>query len=78
MVFQLILSYSIYFLALKTTLLDMTINNPIFIFAIITVIWFIPGIIVRRFNEFKQLKKKEKSQADAIKKLYPDPKDRQD
>ena len=49
----------------------MTINNPIFIFAIITVIWFIPGIIVRRINEIKQIKKKKKNQADAINKLYP-------
>lgn len=53
----------------------MTINNPIFIFAVITVIWFIPGIIVRRFNERRQLEKKERSQADAIQKLYPKPKD---
>ncbi len=53
----------------------MTINNPIFIFAIIIVIWFIPGILVRRFNESKQLKKKEEIQADAIKKLYPKTKD---
>ena len=53
----------------------MTINNPIFILALITVIWFLPGIIVRRFNELKKIKKKEKTQADAIKKLYPSPKD---
>ena len=66
---------NIYFLLIKTTILDMTINNPLFIFAVITVIWFIPGIIVRRYNEFKQLKKKEKNQADAIKKLYPKSKD---
>ena len=39
----------------------MTINNPIFIFAVITVIWFIPGILVRRINELKQIKKKEKN-----------------
>ena len=60
---------------MKTTLLNMTINNPLFILALITVIWFIPGIIVRRFNESKQIKKKEKSQADAIRKLYPKSKD---
>jgi len=66
---------NIYFLLLKATLLDMTINNPLFIFAAITVIWFIPGIIVKRFNELKKIKKKEKSQTDAIKKLYPKPKD---
>ena len=61
----------IYFLLIKTTLLDMTINNPIFIFTVITVIWFIPGIIVRRFAELKKTKKKKKNQSDAIKKLYP-------
>ena len=65
----------IYFILLKTALLDMTINNPLFIFALITVIWFIPGILVRRYNEIKQIKKKEKKQADSIKKLYPKPKD---
>tara|TARA_B100000902_G_C26873580_1_gene698940 strand:- start:118 stop:279 length:162 start_codon:yes stop_codon:yes gene_type:complete len=49
----------------------MTINNPIFIFTVITVILFIPGIIVRRFAELKKTKKKKKNQSDAIKKLYP-------
>ena len=66
---------NIYFLSVKSVLIDMTINNPIFIFALITVIWFIPGILVRRFNELKQIKKKERSQVDAIKKLYPKEKD---
>jgi len=61
-------------LLLKDNIVDMTINNPIFIFTLITVIWFIPGIIVRRINNMKQVKKKEKKQADAIKKLYPDSK----
>tara|TARA_Y100001968_G_C19328716_1_gene703162 strand:+ start:959 stop:1129 length:171 start_codon:yes stop_codon:yes gene_type:complete len=53
----------------------MTINNPIFIFSLITVIWFTPGILVRRWNEQKQIKKKEESQANSIKKLYPKSKD---
>ena len=75
MYYQLFYLNNIYFLSIKTTILNMTINNPIFILAVITVIWFLPGIIVRRFNESKQLKKKEKTQADAIKKLYPSPKD---
>ena len=66
---------NIKFLLIKDTLLDMTINNPIFIFAAITVIWFIPGILVRRLNEIKQIKKKKKNQTDAIKKLYPNSKD---
>ena len=65
---------NLYFLLLKDTIVDMTINNPIFIFTLITVIWFIPGIIVRRINNMKQVEKKEKRQADAIKKLYPDSK----
>ena len=68
---QFILINNISFLLIKNTLLDMTINNPIFIFAVITVIWFIPGILVRRFNEIKQMKKKKKIQTDAIQKLYP-------
>ena len=60
-----------YFLSIKNNLLDMTINNPIFIFAVITVIWFIPGIIVRRITEAKKENKRKKVQNDAIAKLYP-------
>ena len=55
---QFILFNDISFLLTKDALLDMTINNPIFIFSFITVIWFIPGIIVKRFNETKQIRKK--------------------
>ena len=76
MYYQLLFINNIYFLLIKNILLDMTINNPIFIFALITVIWFIPGIIVRRFNESNQIKKKQKIQSDAIEKLYPKSKDR--
>ena len=75
MYYLLLLINNFYFLLIKNTLIDMTINNPIFIFSLITVIWFIPGIIVRRFNEIKLKKKTEKSQADAIQKLYPKSKD---
>ncbi len=75
---HLFLINSLYFISLKTTLFDMTINNPIFIFAFITVIWFIPGILVRRLNELKKKEKKEKNQADAINKLYPNPRDFKD
>ena len=63
------------FLLIKNTLLDMTINNPIFIFAVITVIWFMPGIILRSLKEKKQIKKKKKMQSDAIQKLYPKSRD---
>ena len=75
MYYQLMFINKAYFLLLKNDLLDMTINNPIFIFALITVIWFIPGILVRRINELKQKKKKAEIQTDAIKKLYPKSKD---
>ncbi len=78
MYYQLLLINNIYFLLIKNILLDMTINNPIFIFSVITVIWFIPGILVRRINELKQLKKSKKRQADAINKLYPNSKDSTD
>ena len=78
MYYYLLFINNIYFLLLRTILLDMTINNPIFIFALITVIWFIPGILVRRVNELKQKKKKKKNQSDAIKRLYPKNKDFQD
>tara|TARA_B100000700_G_scaffold325882_1_gene435858 strand:- start:1459 stop:1635 length:177 start_codon:yes stop_codon:yes gene_type:complete len=56
---------------MRNTLLDMTINNPIFIFSVITVIWFIPGILVRRINEIKQKNRKVENQANAIDRLYP-------
>ncbi len=75
MYYQFLFINSLYILLLKNILLDMTINNPIFIFALIIVIWFIPGILVSRINESKKTKQKEKRQADAIKKLYPNSKD---
>ena len=75
MYYQLSLINNIYILLINNTLADMTINNPIFIFAVITVIWFIPGIIVREIKETKQMNKKKKTQADAIQKLYPKSKD---
>ena len=60
---------------INSNIVDMTINNPIFILTLITVIWFIPGIIVRRLTESKRINKKKKNQAEAIKKLYPQAKD---
>ena len=53
------------------TLSDMTINNPIFIFVSITIIWFIPGIIIRRIAKKKSQRMKQNTQAEAIAKLYP-------
>ena len=62
---------NISFILIKNTLLDMTINNPIFIFAVITVIWFLPGIIVRRIAKNKFQEDKTNAQAEAIARLYP-------
>ena len=75
MYYQLFLINNMYFPLIKNILLDMTINNPIFIFAVIIVIWFIPGILVRRINELKRIKQQKKAQEEAIKKLYPNSKD---
>ena len=71
MQYKFLLDYT-YFLSIKMSIIDMTVNNPIFIFTLITVIWFIPGIIVRRFNELKRTNNKKRNQAKAIKKLYPE------
>lgn len=60
-----------YLLSIRDNLLNMTVNNPLFIFSIIIFIWFIPGIIVRRINENKLETKKKKKQTAAIEKLYP-------
>ena len=75
MYYQISLLNNISFILIKNTLLDMTINNPIFIFAVITAVWFTPGILIRRFNEKKQTKRKKKVQEEAIQKLYPKSKD---
>ena len=53
------------------SLSDMTLNNPIFIFVLITVIWFLPGIIVRRISNKKSQQIRINAQIDAISKLYP-------
>tara|TARA_Y100001968_G_scaffold114826_1_gene104227 strand:- start:1643 stop:1822 length:180 start_codon:yes stop_codon:yes gene_type:complete len=53
------------------TLLDLTLNNPIFITVSILVIWFTPGIIIRRIAEKKYIANKKELQAEKIAKLYP-------
>ncbi len=56
---------------MQDILADMTLNNPIFVFAVITTIWFIPGIIIRGFAKKKYIATRKKEQKDAIEKLYP-------
>ena len=46
--------------AIITQLLAMTWYNPLFAFAAIICLWFIPGIIVRKVVERKIIKAKEK------------------
>ena len=57
------------------TLLDLTFNNPIFITISILIIWFAPGILIRRMAERKYLEKKERIQQEKIAKLYPNSKE---
>ena len=68
---QFLVINALYIQSIRNDFLDMTINNPIFIFALITVIWFIPGLIVRRIKEVKKETKKKKTQSEAIERLYP-------
>ncbi|ABX08741.1 Hypothetical protein P9211_08101 [Prochlorococcus marinus str. MIT 9211] len=52
-------------------LAETTIRNPIFMFVFFGVIWFLPGILLRRLNEAKAKKRKETLQAEKIARLYP-------
>ena len=53
------------------TLLDLTWRNPIFMLVVIVVIWYLPGIVIRRIAEKGYKASKEEAQAKAISKLYP-------
>ncbi len=57
--------------AIVTQLLAMTWYNPLFAFAAIICLWFIPGIIVRKVVEKRIIKAKAKKQEKALEKLYP-------
>ncbi len=49
----------------------MTWGNPIFMIVVITAIWFIPGIVIRRLVEKQLIKKKKLDQEKRIASLYP-------
>ncbi len=51
--------------------LDMTVRNPIFMLVVFTIIWFLPGMVVRRLAEKRSNNQKAQKQAEAIDKLYP-------
>ncbi len=50
---------------------EMTWKNPIFMMVFFGAIWFLPGILVRRFARKKHAEKKAKTQLEKIKRLYP-------
>ena len=50
---------------------DLTLNNPIFITVVILLIWFMPGIIFRKFADQKSNLIKKKIQEEKISRLYP-------
>ncbi len=56
---------------MANNLLNMTVNNPIFVFVVLTIIWFLPGIIIRRISAKKLEESRKINQAKAIAKLYP-------
>ncbi len=50
---------------------ELTIGNPIFISVLILIIWFLPGVLLRRMAEKRYLEKKNAAQAKKISSLYP-------
>ncbi len=56
---------------ITNNLLQMTVYNPLFVLVAITVIWFLPGILVRRIVQRRFKASKIDAQAKAIARLYP-------
>ena len=52
-------------------IIDLTWRNPLFMGALIISLWFIPGIIVRRYSKNKEKNSKAKIQEEKISRLYP-------
>ena len=55
-------------------ILQMTVYNPLFAFSVITILWFLPGIVLRRMAANRYKAAKAAAQAKAIAKLYPNEK----
>ena len=49
----------------------MTWKNPIFMLIFFGILWYLPGVIVRRRSQFIYLKNKESARQAKISKLYP-------
>ena len=56
---------------MQDNFLQMTVYNPLFALAVITVIWFLPGILIRRIAEKRYKAHKADIQAEKIARLYP-------
>ncbi len=52
-------------------LADITWRNPIFMLVLFGVVWYLPGLILRRVTEAKKIENKKKIQQDKISRLYP-------
>lgn len=52
-------------------LLQMTWYNPIFMIVLISVTWFLPGIVLRGIAEKRYQNAKSEAQAKKISRLYP-------
>ncbi len=52
-------------------LADITWRNPIFMLVLFGVVWYLPGLILRRVTEAKKIENKKKLQQDKISRLYP-------
>ncbi len=58
-------------LVMLERLAEMTWRNPIFMFVLFGALWFLPGLLYRRYLEVKSKKNKEEEQIKKIARLYP-------
>ncbi len=52
-------------------LANMTWKNPIFMIVFFSILWYLPGILLRRRIEYLDIKKKKELQQKKINSLYP-------
>ena len=52
----------------------MTWKNPIFMIIFFGALWYLPGILLRRRQEYLIQSKREKARVDKLEKLYPNKK----
>jgi len=52
-------------------IINLTWRNPIFMGTLIISLWFIPGLILRKYSKDKETSSKAKIQEEKISRLYP-------